>query len=56
MKIRNITINSFGKLNNYSLDLRDGVNVVYGPNEYGKTTIMEFIKIMFYSKNEKSAT
>lgn len=56
MKIRNITINSFGKLNNYSLDLSDGVNVVYGPNEYGKTTIMEFIKIMFYGKNEKTAT
>ena len=56
MKIRNITINSFGKLNNYSLELSGGVDVVYGPNEYGKTTIMEFIKIMFYSKNEKSAT
>ncbi len=55
MKIRNITINSFGKLNNYSLELSGGVDVVYGPNEYGKTTIMEFIKIMFYGKNEKSA-
>lgn len=56
MVIKNITINSFGKLNNYSLDLSDGLNVVYGPNEYGKTTIMEFIKLMFYSRNEKTAT
>lgn len=56
MVIKNITINSFGKLSNYSLDLSDGLNVVYGPNEYGKTTIMEFIKLMFYSRNEKTAT
>lgn len=38
------------------LDLNEGVNVIYGPNEYGKTTIMDFIKIMLYSRNEKTAT
>ena len=56
MIIKNIKINSFGKLNNYSLDLSDGLNIIYGPNEYGKTTIMEFIKIMLYSRNEKTST
>lgn len=56
MIIKNIKINSFGKLNNYSLDLSNGLNVIYGPNEYGKTTIMEFIKIMLYSRNEKTST
>lgn len=54
MIIKKIHINAFGKLKNYDLDLQSGLNVVYGANEYGKSTIMDFIKMIFYSKLNKS--
>ena len=50
MIIKKIQINGFGKFDNFEMELSDGMQVIYGPNEYGKSTIMEFIKIMFYSK------
>lgn len=50
MIIKKIKINGFGKFDNFEMELSDGMQVIYGPNEYGKSTIMEFIKIMFYSK------
>ncbi|MDR1638885.1 MAG: AAA family ATPase, partial [Clostridiales bacterium] len=54
MKINKIEIGAFGKLADFSMDFQSGLQVVYGGNEYGKTTLMEFIKLMFYGKQETS--
>lgn len=54
MKIRKIHIDKFGKLSNYSLDFADGCNIIYGNNEDGKSTVMAFIKMMFYGSSGKS--
>lgn len=48
MKINKVYVEAFGKLKNYSYDFSDGFNLIYGDNEYGKTTLMAFIKMMFY--------
>lgn len=48
MKIIEINIKCFGKLRDFVLKPGDGVNIVYGKNEAGKSTIMAFIKAMFY--------
>jgi len=48
MKINKIYISAFGKLKDYTLDFKDGLNIVYGKNENGKSTVMAFIKMMFY--------
>ncbi len=48
MKINSCTITSFGKFKNRKIDFSDGFNLVYGENEAGKSTIMSFIKMMFY--------
>ena len=48
MKINAVNIAAFGKLKNYTLDFSNGLNLIYGENENGKTTVMEFIKMMFY--------
>ena len=48
MKIKSLHIASFGGLKNLDLDFDSCFNVVYGDNENGKTTIMNFIKMMFY--------
>ena len=39
---------SFGKLENDTLQLHDGLNVIYAPNESGKSTWCAFIQAMLY--------
>lgn len=55
MKIENIKINSFGKLKNKEINLSDGINLIQGKNEAGKSTLLKFIENIFYgtSKNKK---
>lgn len=47
MKINKLTA-SFGKLENETLSLHDGLNVIYAPNESGKSTWCAFIMAMLY--------
>lgn len=46
--IRNIYIDGFGKFCGKELSFEPGLNIVYGPNESGKTTIKEFIVHMLF--------
>ncbi len=48
MIIEQINIINFGKLQNFTLDLTEGINIIEGSNESGKSTISAFIKFMFY--------
>ena len=48
MIIEKINIKSFGMLTDTSLDFSDGINVIIGRNEAGKSTIAAFIKYMLY--------
>ncbi len=48
MKIKELYLASFGKFKDYRLTLEDGFNLLYGHNEDGKTTLMAFIRMMFY--------
>ena len=54
MKIKHFKINGFGKLKDKEINLSNGINVIYGENETGKSTILKFISCMFYgaSKNK----
>ncbi len=58
MIIKNIEISGFGKLEKFDMNLSEGLQVIYGPNEFGKSTLMRFLKIMFYSRigNGKGVT
>ena len=47
MRINKMTA-SFGKLENESLSLYPGLNVIYAPNESGKSTWCAFIRAMLY--------
>lgn len=55
MKINNIKINSYGKLKEKEIKLKDVINILYGKNEAGKSTLLRFIINSFYgiSKNKK---
>lgn len=43
MKINHLKINGFGKIINKEIDFSDNLNIVYGLNESGKSTIQKFI-------------
>lgn len=48
MYIKKLFIRHFGKYQKRELELQKGINLIYGPNEAGKTTIKDFIIGMFY--------
>jgi len=54
MKIDYLKINSFGKLKDKEIRLQPNINIIYGENESGKSTLLKFILGMFYglSKNK----
>ena len=60
MKIKNVKINNFGKLENKEIEFEDNINLIYGENESGKSTLLKFISSMFYgaskNKNGKNIT
>ena len=58
MKIKNLKINGFGKLKDKEINLEDGINIIYGENEAGKSTLLKYITSMFYglSKNKNGGT
>ena len=53
MEIENIKINSYGNLKDKELELNK-FNIIYGKNESGKSTLLNYIKNSFYgiSKNK----
>lgn len=52
MKIERLEIISFGKLKNKVIDFTDGLNIIYGDNESGKSTTINFIYAMLYGFGE----
>ncbi len=49
MKIKDAQIDGFGVWSGLTVDgLPDTMSVFYGPNEAGKTTLMQFVRTMFY--------
>lgn len=54
MKIENIKINSYGSLKEKEINLQNNLNIIYGKNESGKSTLLNYIKNIFYgiSKNK----
>ena len=55
MKINNLKINGYGNIQNKQINLNEKINIIYGKNESGKSTIFKFIINMLYgsSKNKK---
>lgn len=54
MIIKSLKIDSFGKLKfNKQIDLVHGLNLIYGPNEAGKSTVQNFVKTMLFGMQSK---
>ena len=48
MKINKIKINSYGKIKNKEINLENHLNIIYGKNESGKSTIVNFINNILF--------
>lgn len=46
--IKNLKVGNFGKFNKMDIELSDGINIIYGENESGKSTLHSFIRAMFF--------
>ncbi|MCZ8533491.1 ATP-binding protein [Psychrobacillus psychrodurans] len=55
MKIVKLHIYGFGKHENVEIDLNNGINVFFGENEAGKTTIQQFILHIFFGFPQRNA-
>ncbi len=57
MNIEKINVAGFGKLSSREVTLKNGINIIYAPNESGKTTLASFIRFALYgfSKNERAS-
>ncbi|MCC8106934.1 MAG: AAA family ATPase [Clostridiales bacterium] len=51
MEIQELLIGKYGKFSDYRMTFRPGVNIIYGGNETGKTTIHSYIKAMLFGLN-----
>lgn len=48
MRIERLKINNFGKLKDKDLEFSGGINLIYGENESGKSTVHTFIRSMLF--------
>ncbi len=54
MKINKLKLNAYGKLKEREIEFKNNINIIYGKNETGKSTLLNFITNSFYgiSKNK----
>lgn len=52
MKIQKLIIEGFGRYKDYTIDLSEGVNVIYGLNESGKSTLTAFLICMLFDTKQ----
>lgn len=56
MKILQINISEFGCIKDKIIEPSGALNIIYGENESGKSTLLLFIKFMLYGLTRRSAT
>ena len=54
MRIRRIHVESFGSMRDRTFDVAPGMTVFHGPNESGKTTLMEFIRTVTVPSSKRN--
>lgn len=53
MKIEELRINSYGKLKDLELKLKNHINIIFGKNEAGKSTLINYIISSLYGISKK---
>lgn len=55
MRIINVNIAEYASIKNREIDFTDGLNIIEGENESGKSTILSFIKFILYGFPKRAA-
>jgi uncharacterized protein YhaN len=55
MKVERIKIEGYGRFRGLELSLSPGLNLIYGPNEAGKSTVMSFIRAVLFGFEKKAS-
>ncbi len=45
---KNIKVNAYGNIENKDINLEEGINIIHGANESGKSTLLNYIISIFY--------
>jgi len=53
LKIDKLKINSYGRIENKDIELKQGINIIKGYNEAGKSTLLSFINSILYGIDKK---
>ena len=48
MRLLELHIDGFGKFHDRTISFNDGINIIYGKNEAGKSTLHTFIRCMLF--------
>ena len=56
MKIIQLNVSEFGCMRDRKVEPEGALNIIYGENESGKSTLLLFIKFMLYGPTRRSAT
>ena len=48
MTLNELTIRGFGKFHDRTFTFSDGINILYGKNESGKSTLHSFLRAMLF--------
>ena len=56
MKIIQLNVSEFGCMKDRKIEPEGALNIIYGENESGKSTLLLFIKFMLYGLTRRSAT
>ncbi|MFL5321109.1 MAG: AAA family ATPase [Myxococcaceae bacterium] len=54
MRIDRLRIDGFGHFRNFDLELKPGLNVLYGPNEAGKSTLLAFMRAVLFGFEKRA--
>lgn len=54
MKIEKLRVDGFGHFRNFELALKPGLNVLYGPNEAGKSTLLAFVRAVLFGFEKRT--
>ncbi len=55
MRILDLHVDGFGKLHGFTYSAKPGMNLILGENEFGKSTLLAFVRAMLYGFGKRSS-